>query len=98
MNERTEIKKVIENSIKNKDFKNALSLCKKNSKQLIEKDFYYLTSVCYRYLNEPKKALINLDKLIQIDPNYGRAYQEIGHTNILLKNKNKALKAYLCKQ
>ena len=44
MNERTEIKKVIENSIKNKDFKNALSLCKKNSKQLIEKDFYYLTS------------------------------------------------------
>ena len=95
MNERTEIKKVIENSIKNKDFKNALSLCKKNSGRLIEKDFYYLTSVCYRYLNEPKKALINLDKLIQIDPNYGRAYQEIGHTNILLKNKNKALKAYL---
>ena len=95
MNEITEIKKVIENSIKNKDFKNALSLCKKNSKQLIEKDFYYLTSVCYRYLNEPKKALINLDKLIQVDPNYGRAYQEIGHTNILLKNKNKALKAYL---
>ena len=32
--------------------------------------------------------------MIQIDPNYGRAYQEIGHTNILLKNKNKALKAY----
>ena len=95
MNERTEIKKVIENSIKNKDFKNALSLCKKNSGRLIEKDFYYLTSVCFRYLNEPKKALINLDKLIQIDPNYGRAYQEIGHTNILLKNKNKALKAYL---
>ena len=95
MNENTEIKTTIENSIKNKDFKNALSLCKKNSKQLIEKDFYYLTSVCFRYLNEPKKALINLDKLIQIDPNYGRAYQEIGHTNILLKNKNKALKAYL---
>ena len=95
MNESSEIKTTIENSIKNKDFKNALSLCKKNSKQLIEKDFYYLTSVCFRYLNEPKKALINLDKLIQIDPNYGRAYQEIGHTNILLKNKNKALKAYL---
>ena len=95
MNESTKIKATIENFIKNKDFKNALSLCKKNSKQLIEKDFYYLTSVCFRYLNEPKKALINLDKLIQIDPNYGRAYQEIGHTNILLKNKNIALKAYL---
>ena len=95
MSESTEIKTTIENSIKNKEFKNALSLCKKNSKQLIEKDFYYLTSVCYRYLNEPKKALINLDKLIQVDPNYGRAYQEIGHTNVLLKNKNKALKAYL---
>ena len=95
MNQNTEPSKIIENSLKNKEFKNALSLCKKHSSLLGEKDFYYLTSVCYRYLNEPKKALINLDKLIQIDPNYGRAYQEIGHTNVLLKDKNKALKAYL---
>ena len=91
----TESTKIIENSIKNKDFKNALYLCKEHSQSLSKKDFYYLTSVCYRYLNEPKKALVNLDKLIQIDPNYGRAYQEIGHNNILLKEKNKALKAYL---
>ena len=95
MNMNIEVSKIIEKSIKDKDFKNALSLCKKNSESLAKKDFYYLTSVCYRYLNEPNKALINLDKLIQIDPNYGRAYQEIGHTNILLKDKNKALKAYL---
>jgi len=95
MNQNTEPSKIIENSLKNKEFKNALSLCKKHSSLLGEKDFYYLTSVCFRYLNEPKKALINLDKLIQIDPNYGRAYQEIGHTNVLLKDKNKALKAYL---
>ena len=95
MNQNAEPAKIIENSLKNKEFKNALSLCKKYSSSLGEKDFYYLTSVCYRYLNESKKALINLDKLIQIDPNYGRAYQEIGHTNVLLKDKNKALKAYL---
>ena len=91
----TESTKIIENSIKNKDFKNALSLCIEHSQSLNKKDFYYLTSVCYRYLKEPKKALVNLDKLIQINPTYGRAYQEIGHTNILLKEKNKALKAYL---
>jgi len=91
----SEITKKIENSIKNKDFKKALSQCKKNSESLLKKDYFYLISVCYRYLNEPNKALINLDKLIQIDPNYGRAYQEIGHTNVLLKDKNKALKAYL---
>jgi len=91
----SEITKEIENSIKNKDFKKALSQCKNNSESLQKKDYFYLISVCYRYLNEPNKALINLDKLIQIDPNYGRAYQEIGHTNILLKDKNKALKAYL---
>ena len=91
----TESTKIIENSIKNKDFKNALSLCIEHSQSLNKKDFYYLTSVCYRYLKEPKKALVNLDKLIQINPTYGRAYQEIGHTNILLEEKNKALKAYL---
>jgi len=95
MNQNSEPSKVIEISLKNKEFKNALSLCNKYSSSLGEKDFYYLSSVCYRYLNEPNKALINLDKLIQIDPNYGRAYQEIGHTNVLLKDKNKALKAYL---
>jgi len=95
MNQNAEPAKIIENSLKNKEFENALSLCKKYSSSLGEKDFYYLTSVCYRYLNKSKKALINLDKLIQIDPNYGRAYQEIGHTNVLLKDKNKALKAYL---
>ena len=95
MNQNTEPAKIIEQSLKNKEFKHALSLCKKHSSSLGEKDFYYLTSVCYRYLSEPKKALINLDKLIQIDPNYGRAYQEIGHTNVLLKNKDRALKAYL---
>ena len=55
----------------------------------------YVTEWASDPLNESKKALINLDKLIQIDPNYGRAYQEIGHTNVLLKDKNKALKAYL---
>lgn len=95
MNQNVEPIKVVENSIKNKDFKEALSLCEKFSGSLSKKDFYYLTSVCYRYLNEPTKALLNLDKLIQIDLTYGRAYQEIGHNNVLLKNQDKALKAYL---
>ena len=46
MNQNAEPAKIIENSLKNKEFKNALSLCKKYSSSLGEKDFYYLTSVC----------------------------------------------------
>ena len=44
MNQNVEPIKVVENSIKNKDFKEALSLCEKFSGSLSKKDFYYLTS------------------------------------------------------
>ena len=67
----------------------------KYNKSISKRDYFYLTSVCYRYLNELDKALKGLDNLIQIDPKYGRAFQEFGHVHVLLKDKDKALKAYL---
>jgi len=95
MNENVEPLKIIEASIKNKEFNEALNLCNKYNKSISKRDYFYLTSVCYRYLNELDKALKGLDNLIQIDPKYGRAFQEFGHVHVLLKNKDKALKAYL---
>ena len=95
MNENVEPLKIIESSIKNKDFNEALNLCDKYNKSISKRDYFYLTSVCYRYLNELDKALKGLDNLIQIDPKYGRAFQEFGHIHVLLKDKDKALKAYL---
>ena len=32
-----------------------------------KRDYFYLTSVCYRYLNELDKAIKGLDNLIQIE-------------------------------
>ena len=95
MNENVEHLKNIEASIKNKEFNEALNLCNKYNKSISKRDYFYLTSVCYRYLNELDKALKGLDNLIQIDPKYGRAFQEFGHVHVLLKDKDKALKAYL---
>ena len=95
MNENVEPLKIIEASIKNKEFNEALNLCNKYNKSISKSDYFYLTSVCYRYLNELDKALKGLDNLIQIDPKYGRAFQEFGHVHVLLKDKDKALKAYL---
>ena len=95
MNKSAEPLKIIEASIKNKEFNEALNLCNKYNKSISKRDYFYLTSVCYRYLNELDKALKGLDNLIQIDPKYGRAFQEFGHVHVLLKNKDKALKAYL---
>ena len=95
MNNDVEPLKIIESSIKNKNFDEALKLCKKHSKLIPKRDYFYLTSVCYRYLNKLDDALKGLDQLIQIDPKYGRAFQEFGHVHVLLKDKDKALKAYL---
>ncbi len=95
MNENIEPLKIIEASIKNKEFNEALNLCNKYNKSISKRDYFYLTSVCYRYLNELDKALKGLDNLIQIDPKYGRAFQEFGHVHVLLKDTDKALKAYL---
>ncbi len=95
MNDTKEIPKLIEETIQNKNFNKAIELCNKNVNSLTKREYFYLTSVSYRYLNLTDKALNALDQLIQADPNYGRAYQELGHIHFKLDNKDKALKAYL---
>ena len=84
MEQNLEPSKEIELSIQNRDFDGALKLCDKHKSHISNKEYFYLTSVCHRYLSDTKEALLGLDKLIQIDPNYGRAYQEIGHNNVCL--------------
>ena len=79
--------KEAETLIRSRKFKEALSYINKERNKISNKDFFYLSAVCNRYLEHTKTALTCLDQLIQIAPEYGRAYQEFGH--IYLKEKNK---------
>lgn len=77
------------------DFKGAL-------KQLDERldedpnftDALYMKAVCFRYLKQPEKAFIELDKLKYILPEFGRAFQEQGHLYRAAGQKERALNAY----
>ena len=62
-----------ENLIKAKKFREALIYINTNKSKISNKDFFYLSAVSYRYLDEPKNALFSLDKLIQIAPENGSA-------------------------
>tara|TARA_B100001057_G_scaffold2494_2_gene2289 strand:- start:1980 stop:3935 length:1956 start_codon:yes stop_codon:yes gene_type:complete len=84
-----------ENFIKAKKFREALIHINTNKSKISNKDFFYLSAVSYRYLDEPKNALFSLDKLIQIAPEYGRAYQEFGHIHFKLDDKKMSLKSYV---
>ena len=81
--------------INNKKFREALIFINQKKEHISNKDFYYLSAVCYRYLDEPKHALKALDNLIQIAPEYGRAYQEFGHIYFKTNNKKMSLKSYV---
>lgn len=81
--------------ISGKKFRDALIHINKNRSLISNKDFFYLSSVCYRYLNETKNALFSLDQLIQIAPEYGRAYQEFGHIYFKTDDKKMSLKSYV---
>ena len=78
-----------ENLIKTKRFTKALNYINNNRLNISNKDYFYLSAVCYRYLDDSKKALTSLDQLIQIAPEYGRAYQEFGH--VYFKDENKTM-------
>ena len=84
-----------ENLIKTKKFTKALNYINNNRLNISNKDYFYLSAVCYRYLDDSKKALTSLDQLIQIAPEYGRAYQEFGHVYFKDENKTMSLKSYL---
>ncbi|MCR8922084.1 sulfotransferase [Dasania sp. GY-MA-18] len=54
----------------------------------------YLLAVCQRYQKQPQESLKTLAKLLEINPNYGRAYQEQGHNLKLTASHKETLAAY----
>jgi tetratricopeptide (TPR) repeat protein len=42
----------------------------------------YCKAVCERYLQQPGKALQTLARLVELQPGYARAYQEMGHNHL----------------
>ena len=76
-------------------FKEALIKLQTDKNKVSKRDFYYLTSVCHRYLKDPDRALISLDQLIKYFPKYARAYQELGYIYSSQNNDKKALRAFL---
>ena len=62
------ISKQVEQLMLSKDFNKALELCNENANDLSKKQYLYLTSVCYRYLEDYDKALSYISHLIELDP------------------------------
>jgi tetratricopeptide (TPR) repeat protein len=85
----------IQNLIKAQKFNEALILLEETKNNLSELEYWFLVSVSLRYLEDYKNALISLSKLIDIDPGFGRAYQEFGHVYAKLNNNKMALKSYI---
>ncbi|MDC3124105.1 sulfotransferase [Gammaproteobacteria bacterium] len=54
----------------------------------------YLQAVCARKLRKPREAMAVLDKLIQLHPRHGRAFQERGHILRAEGNAQGALAAF----
>lgn len=55
---------------------------------------HYVLAVCQRYLNQPDNALKTLERLKELKPAYGRAFQEEGHVYKGLDDSAAALQAY----
>ena len=54
----------------------------------------YILAVCQRFLKRPENALVTLGRLRELQPAYGRAYQEAGHIHTAAGDKPAALRAY----
>lgn len=59
------------------------------------RDGLYYKAVCLRKLKRHSEALTTLAELIGHHPEYGRAFQELGHTHLSLNNPSEAGKAFL---
>lgn len=58
------------------------------------RDGRYLLAVVQRYARKPIEALATINRLITLEPGYGRAYQERGHSLRSLGRTEEALSAY----
>lgn len=59
-----------------------------------QKDALYMAVVCARYQNDTTAASDYLDRLKQLAPDYGRAFQEEGHLALSLNKTGTALRAF----
>lgn len=59
-----------------------------------QRDALYALAVAHRYLNQPGAALDALDRLQELAPDYGRAWQERGHTLLAMDAPERARAAY----
>ena len=54
----------------------------------------YCKAVCERYLRRPEAALQTLAQLVELQPGYARAYQEIGHNRLQRRELELARQAF----
>ena len=72
----------VTNSMKEERFVEALSSLEFNlASQPNHFECLYLAAVCSRYLKNFKDAQSYLERLLKVNPDMGRAYQELGHLN-----------------
>ena len=82
----------IRQAIEAGDYHEALRLLTREPAESGER--LYLQAVCARKLGKPREAMAVLDKLIQLHPRHGRAFQERGHILRAAGNAQGALAAF----
>lgn len=65
------------------------------STQPNEHEAWYFLAVCQRYTQQPAAAVKSLQTCLEIDPSFGRAYQEFGHLYLAQGRIQDAIGAYL---
>lgn len=60
-----------------------------------EHEAWYFLAVCQRYTQRAEAAFFSLQKCLEIDPSFGRAYQEYGHLHLAQGRVKDAIGAYL---
>ena len=85
----------IQKKIEHGKYEEALAdLSQYSNSESVRPDVYYMRAVCLRYCRKFDSALRALQLLKEIAPEFGRAYQEEGHTYRALGKESLALKAY----
>ena len=60
----------------------------------LEAQAFYILAVARRYKRDFEGALASADRLLQLRPDYGRAFQERGHAYLAMRQENKATDAF----
>lgn len=60
-----------------------------------EHEAWYFLAVCQRYTQQAEAASRSLQQCLDIDPSFGRAYQEYGHLHLAQGRVQEAIGAYL---